>query len=326
MDIAQLADRLTAETAKIIYGKETQIRLIVMALLSRGHVLLEDLPGVGKTTLIKTLAAVSGCRSKRIQFVPDLLPADILGMNIYDRNRGEFRRLPGPVFTNLLLADEINRAVPRTQSALLEAMEERQVTIDGETLPLPTPFVVMATQNPVESESTFRLPAAQLDRFMLRLSLGYPTEEEEARMLSLVGDEIPFEAVSAVSDPEELSALQLKVRQIAVSTGMTDYIVSLTSATRNHPALQLGASPRASRALFKCAKALAAGYGRAFVTPDDIRELAVPVLAHRLTLSAEARMSGLDTAAVLSEILDALPVPPARDQLFAAPAGGNAGR
>ena len=151
MDIAQLADRLTAETAKIIYGKETQIRLIVMALLSQGHVLLEDLPGVGKTTLIKTLAAVSGCRSKRIQFVPDLLPADILGMNIYDRNRGEFRRLPGPVFTNLLLADEINRAVPRTQSALLEAMEERQVTIDGETLPLPTPFVVMATQNPVES-------------------------------------------------------------------------------------------------------------------------------------------------------------------------------
>ena len=179
MDIAQLADRLTAETAKIIYGKETQIRLIVMALLSQGHVLLEDLPGVGKTTLIKTLAAVSGCRSKRIQFVPDLLPADILGMNIYDRNRGEFRRLPGPVFTNLLLADEINRAVPRTQSALLEAMEERQVTIDGETLPLPTPFVVMATQNPVESESTFRLPAAQMDRFLIRLSMGYPAPEEE---------------------------------------------------------------------------------------------------------------------------------------------------
>ena len=165
MDIAQLADRLTAETAKIIYGKETQIRLIVMALLSQGHVLLEDLPGVGKTTLIKTLAAVSGCRSKRIQFVPDLLPADILGMNIYDRNRGEFRRLPGPVFTNLLLADEINRAVPRTQSALLEAMEERQVTIDGETLPLPTPFVVMATQNPVESESTFRLPPPRWTAF-----------------------------------------------------------------------------------------------------------------------------------------------------------------
>ena len=188
MDIAQLADRLTAETAKIIYGKETQIRLIVMALLSQGHVLLEDLPGVGKTTLIKTLAAVSGCRSKRIQFVPDLLPADILGMNIYDRNRGEFRRLPGPVFTNLLLADEINRAVPRTQSALLEAMEERQVTIDGETLPLPTPFVVMATQNPVESESTFRLPAAQMDRFLIRLSMGYPAPEEERRMLFSLGD------------------------------------------------------------------------------------------------------------------------------------------
>ena len=208
MDIAQLADRLTAETAKIIYGKETQIRLIVMALLSQGHVLLEDLPGVGKTTLIKTLAAVSGCRSKRIQFVPDLLPADILGMNIYDRNRGEFRHLPGPVFTNLLLADEINRAVPRTQSALLEAMEERQVTIDGETLPLPTPFVVMATQNPVESESTFRLPAAQMDRFLIRLSMGYPAPEEERRMLFSLGDSIPLDGLETVTSPEELVAAQ----------------------------------------------------------------------------------------------------------------------
>ena len=217
MDIAQLADRLTAETAKIIYGKETQIRLIVMALLSQGHVLLEDLPGVGKTTLIKTLAAVSGCRSKRIQFVPDLLPADILGMNIYDRIRGEFRRLPGPVFTNLLLADEINRAVPRTQSALLEAMEERQVTIDGETLPLPTPFVVMATQNPVESESTFRLPAAQMDRFLIRLSMGYPAPEEERRMLFSLGDSIPLDGLETVTSPEELVAAQDSLSQIRVS-------------------------------------------------------------------------------------------------------------
>lgn len=325
-EIRQLTESLIAEVSKVVVGKELHIRLMASAILAEGHILLDDLPGVGKTTLVKALALALGCRFARIQFTPDLLPSDVVGMNIFDRESGALRRLDGPVFTNLLLADELNRAIPRTQSALLEAMEERQVTLDGESRSLPSPFAVLATQNPVESESTFRLPAAQLDRFMLRLSLGYPTEEEEARMLSLVGDEIPFEAVSAVSDPEELSALQLKVRQIAVSTGMTDYIVSLTSATRNHPALQLGASPRASRALFKCAKALAAGYGRAFVTPDDIRELAVPVLAHRLTLSAEARMSGLDTAAVLSEILDALPVPPARDQLFAAPAGGNAGR
>lgn len=254
MDIAQLADRLTAETAKIIYGKETQIRLIVMALLSQGHVLLEDLPGVGKTTLIKTLAAVSGCRSKRIQFVPDLLPADILGMNIYDRNRGAFRRLPGPVFTNLLLADEINRAVPRTQSALLEAMEERQVTIDGETLPLPTPFVVMATQNPVESESTFRLPAAQMDRFLIRLSMGYPAPEEERRMLFSLGDSIPLDGLETVTSPEELVAAQDSLSQIRVSPEVAGYLVSLVGATRSHPMVRMGASPRASRALFRAAR------------------------------------------------------------------------
>ena len=264
MDIAQLADRLTAETAKIIYGKETQIRLIVMALLSQGHVLLEDLPGVGKTTLIKTLAAVSGCRSKRIQFVPDLLPADILGMNIYDRNRGEFRRLPGPVFTNLLLADEINRAVPRTQSALLEAMEERQVTIDGETLPLPTPFVVMATQNPVESESTFRLPAAQMDRFLIRLSMGYPAPEEERRMLFSLGDSIPLDGLETVTSPEELVAAQDSLSQIRVSPEVAGYLVSLVGATRSHPMVRMGASPRASRALFRAARAWAE-IGRAHV-------------------------------------------------------------
>ena len=301
MDIAQLADRLTAETAKIIYGKETQIRLIVMALLSQGHVLLEDLPGVGKTTLIKTLAAVSGCRSKRIQFVPDLLPADILGMNIYDRNRGEFRRLPGPVFTNLLLADEINRAVPRTQSALLEAMEERQVTIDGETLPLPTPFVVMATQNPVESESTFRLPAAQMDRFLIRLSMGYPAPEEERRMLFSLGDSIPLDGLETVTSPEELVA---------------GYLVSLVGATRSHPMVRMGASPRASRALFRAARAWAAMAGRSFVTPDDIQALIHPVLAHRLLLTNEARLSGVTADGVLDQIAAQLPVPPAAGDEF----------
>ena len=316
MDIAKLADRITAETETIIYGKEEQIRLIIMAMLAQGHVLLEDLPGVGKTTLIKTLSIVSGCGSKRIQFVPDLLPADILGMNIYDRNSGEFRRIPGPVFTNLLLADEINRAVPRTQSALLEAMEERQVTIDGETAVLPAPFVVMATQNPVESESTFRLPAAQMDRFLIRLSMGYPTAKEEREMLFSLGDEIPLEKLNTVTSPEELLAAQKEIASVQVSPAVADYLVALVTETRIHPMVRMGASPRASRALFRAAKVWAAMSGRDFVTPDDIQKLAQPVLAHRLLLSNEARISGTSAAEILSEIVSRLPVPPYAGEEF----------
>jgi len=316
MDIAKLADRMTAETEKIIYGKEEQIRLIIMALLAQGHVLLEDLPGVGKTTLIKTLSIVSGCASKRIQFVPDLLPADILGMNIYDRNSGEFRRLPGPVFTNLLLADEINRAVPRTQSALLEAMEERQVTIDGETTVLPAPFVVMATQNPVESESTFRLPAAQMDRFLIRLSMGYPTAQEEREMLLSLGDAIPLDKLETITSPEELISAQQEIASVQVSRSVADYLVSLVSATRSHPMVRMGASPRASRALFRAAKAWAAMSGRTFVTPDDIQALAQPVLAHRLLLSNEARISGTTAADIISGLVNHLPAPPFAGEEF----------
>ena len=310
MDIEKLAERITTETEKIIFGKREQIRLIVMAILAQGHILLEDLPGVGKTTLIKTLSIVSGCQSKRIQFVPDLLPADILGMNIYDRNRGDFRRLPGPVFTNLLLADEINRAVPRTQSALLEAMEERQVTIDGETTALPAPFVVMATQNPVESESTFRLPAAQMDRFLIRLSMGYPSAQEEREMLFSLGNEIPFDSLSTVTTPEELIMAQKELSQVHVSTAVADYIVALVSSTRSNPMVRMGASPRASRALFRASKAWTAMSGRNFVTPDDVQALAQPVLAHRLLLSNEARLSGNSAQDILAQILSQLPVPP----------------
>ena len=316
MDIKKLADRMTAETEKIIYGKEQQIRLIIMALLAQGHVLLEDLPGVGKTTLIKTLAIVSGCQSKRIQFVPDLLPADILGMNIYDRNSGEFRRLPGPVFTNLLLADEINRAVPRTQSALLEAMEERQVTIDGETTVLPSPFVVMATQNPVESESTFRLPAAQMDRFLIRLSMGYPTAQEEREMLFSLGDAIPLDKLDTITSPEELLAAQQEIASVQISQSVADYLVSLVSETRTHPMVRMGASPRASRALFRAAKAWAAMSGRDFVTPDDIQTLAQPVLAHRLFLSNEARISGTTASDIIAGIVTRVPVPPFAGEEF----------
>ncbi|MBQ3009917.1 MAG: MoxR family ATPase [Oscillospiraceae bacterium] len=316
MDIAKLADRMTTETEKIIFGKRDQIRLFIMAILAQGHVLLEDLPGVGKTTLIKTIATISGCASKRIQFVPDLLPADIVGMNIYDRNTGEFRRMQGPVFTNLLLADEINRAVPRTQSALLEAMEERQVTIDGETTALPAPFVVMATQNPVESESTFRLPAAQMDRFLIRLSMGYPSPAEERDMLFSLGDAIPMDRLSVVTSPEELIQAQQEIRNVMVSDTVADYLIAIVSETRTDSAVRMGASPRASRALFRAVKAWAAMQGRSFATPDDVQNLAIPVLAHRLMLTNEARISGITAENVITSILSKLPVPPAAGKEF----------
>ena len=316
MDVAKLADRMTAETEKIIYGKREQIRLFIMAILAQGHVLLEDLPGVGKTTLIKTVAAISGCGSKRIQFVPDLLPADILGMNIYDRNSGEFRRMPGPVFTNLLLADEINRAVPRTQSALLEAMEERQVTIDGESSKLPDPFAVMATQNPVESESTFRLPAAQMDRFLIRLSMGYPTPREERDLLYSLGDAIPMERLEVVTSPEELKQAREVIANVTVAKSVAEYLVAVVTATRTDPMVRMGASPRASRALFRAAKAWAAMEGRDFVTPDDIQTLAKPVLAHRLLVTNEARISGITAEQIIASILAAVPVPPAAGEEF----------
>ncbi len=316
MEIQGLTARMTAETEKIIVGKTHQIRLILTAVLADGHILLDDLPGVGKTTLVKTLSKVLGCDSRRIQFTPDLLPSDIVGMRIYDQKKGEFQLLEGPVMTNLLLADEINRAIPRTQSALLESMEERQVTIDGETHPLPTPFIVMATQNPVESESTFRLPAAQMDRFLLRLSLGYPQAQEELAMLQNLGDSIPMDKVERVADPELLCQLQKQVQQVDISPMVAEYIVALTQATRSHPQLRMGASPRGSRALYKASKAWAAMEGRTFVTPDDVQTLAEPVLAHRLLPTNEARVAGATSASILADLLDRTPVPPSREGRF----------
>ena len=312
----ELVEKLTGEVSKVVVGKADKVRLIAAAILSEGHILLEDLPGVGKTTLVKCLSIALGCESRRIQFTPDLLPSDVTGMNIFDRQTGQFRRLRGPVMTNLLLADELNRAIPRTQSALLEAMEEKQVTLDGETEKLPAPFVVLATQNPVESESTFRLPAAQMDRFLMSLSMGYPTPQEEIEMLRLVGGDIPYDTVNAVTDPEELCRIQKDVQAVTVCEDMVSYIVSLTDRTRKSPDLRLGASPRASRALFRAAKAYAAVCGRDFVTADDIQTLAVPVLCHRLVLSAEAAMAGRTAEDVLKKILDETPVPPAKEALF----------
>ncbi len=304
------------ETEKIIVGKRGDIELILLSILSQGHVLLEAMPGLGKTTLIKTLSIVLGCDCKRIQFTPDLLPSDIVGMNIYNRKTGEFQLMQGPVMTNILLADEINRAIPRTQSALLEAMEERQITIDGTTYPLPTPFIVMATQNPVESESTFQLPAAQMDRFLIRLNLDYPTLSEELAMLDLLGDQIPFHTVNSISSPEKIQQLQAEIESVHISPQVAEYMVTLVQKTRETPLLKSGASPRASRALYKLSKARAASLGRDFVTPDDVQHIAVPVLAHRVTLSGEGRMAKKTERDIIADILSAVPVLPLENDLI----------
>ncbi len=316
MNTKDTAEALLRETKKIIIGKEDTIRLVLAALLSGGHVLLEDLPGSGKTTLVRTLALALGCDFRRLQFTPDLLPSDVVGMTVFNQKTGDFEEKNGPVFTNLLLADEINRAIPRTQSALLEAMEERQVTIEGISRPLPEPFFVMATQNPVEKESTFPLPAAQLDRFFLKLTMGYPSVEEEMDMLTGLGDATPYEKVSAVSSPEALLRLRGEITSVTITKDIRRYIVELVQATRNHPSLLLGASPRGSRTLYQGGKSLAAMAGRDYVIPEDIQQLFLPALAHRVTLTGEARYSGRKAETVLEEILAKTEVPPYRRDRF----------
>ncbi len=308
--VQAVAEQVLAETEKIIVGKSDSIRLMIMAVLAGGHILLDDYPGVGKTTLVRALSIALGCRSRRVQFVPDLLPSDITGMRIFNQKTGDFELRHGPVMTNILLADEINRAIPRTQSALLEAMEERQVSIDGEIYALPEPFLVMATQNPVEMESTFRLPAAQMDRFLIRLSMGYPQQDEEREMLRRVGNSIPFDAVNSVVDAETLVQLQQQIYDVYISDQVADYIVALTQATRQHPRLSMGASPRASRAMYRAARVWAAMHGRDYVLPDDVKTLAHPILEHRLTVNSDARFSGVTAASVLDEILDQINATP----------------
>jgi len=310
MDIRALSLAIQEQTEKIIVGKSDRIRLIIMSVLAGGHVLLDDLPGVGKTTLVKTISIALGCKSGRIQFVPDMLPSDIIGMRIYNQKTGDFELRQGPVMTNILLADEINRAIPRTQSALLEAMEERQISIDGEQFPLPKPFLVLATQNPVESESTFHLPAAQMDRFLIRISMGYPAPDEEVQMLHQLGDEIPFHTVSPVADADTLVRAQEEIRTVHLSDEVAAYIVALADATRKHPQLVMGASPRATRNLYRAAKVWAAMDGRDYVTPDDVKTLAAPVLEHRLVLESSARFTGTTAADILHDILDRVPAAP----------------
>ena len=313
----ELTSQVAAEVSKVIIGKQAQLRLIMAAVLAQGHILLEDLPGVGKTTLVKCLAKVLGCGSKRIQFTPDLLPSDIIGMNIFDRESSKFRLQKGPVDTNLLLADELNRAIPRTQSALLEAMEERQITIDGSTSALPRPFCVLATQNPVESESTFRLPAAQTDRFLICLSLGYPSKEDEIKMLEAAGSGLQPEDLETLTSAEELMELSaLAAKEVRVSDDAASYMVALTGATRESSDLRLGASPRATKALYGISKCLAAISGRDYVIPDDVRSLAEPVLCHRFILSSRASIEGKTAKSIMNDILESTPVPPLTQELF----------
>lgn len=293
----------------MIVGKRESIELLVVALIAEGHVLIEDVPGLGKTLLAKTLAKTIGGSFRRVQFTPDLLPTDITGFNIYHQQTGQFILQPGPVMSNVLLADEINRTIPRTQSALLESMEERQVTIDGKTYPLPSPFFVIATQNPIELEGTFPLPEAQMDRFLLKIRLGYPTNSEEMTILQRFQKEEPFFQIQAITTPEEICALQKARKEIYLSEPLRKYITDLVGATRSSPYLRLGASPRGSLGLMKAGQALAALRGRNYVLPDDIKSLAIPVLAHRLLLKEEERLRGETPENILKKILSEVPIP-----------------
>ncbi len=305
----ELGRAIAEQVGGVIVGKADQTRLLTVALLADGHVLLDDVPGVAKTLLARTFSATLGLVFSRIQCTPDLLPGDVTGSLVFDQRLGEFEFRPGPLFASVVLADEINRATPRTQSAFLEAMEERGVTVDGTTHPLPQPFMVLATQNPVELKGTFPLPEAQVDRFLLRLRMGYPTHDEETRMLERFRSGDPLSEVRAVVSADELPAARAAVHAVHVSGDVAGYIVALTRETRESPLLRLGASPRASLALQHAAQATAALAGRDFVTPDDVQALVAPVLAHRLLLARDAVIDGRSADDVLREVAAGVPVP-----------------
>jgi len=299
--------------SRVIVGKERAVELLLAAVLAEGHVLLEDLPGLGKTLLAKSLAKSIGGVFKRIQFTPDLLPADITGFNIYDQRANRFSFQPGPVMANILLADEINRTIPRTQSSLLECMEEHQVTVDGQTHSLPRPFLVVATQNPIELEGTFPLPEAQLDRFLLKIGMGYPDRDEEMAIMKRFQAVNPMEELEAVTEPNRIMELRQECRQVRVSAPIRAYITDLVQATRTHQAIGYGASPRGSLGLMKTAQAIAFLHGRDYVLPDDVKAVAEPVLAHRLILTGEQRLKGESPARLVAEIVGRVD-PPLTDQ------------
>jgi MoxR-like ATPase len=304
-----LCGRIIENISKVIVGKQQAIELLLVAFLADGHALIEDVPGLGKTLIAKSLARTIGGIFKRVQFTPDLLPADITGFNVYNQQSGSFTYQAGPVFTNVLLVDEINRTIPRTQSSLLESMEERQVSVDGQTYLLPRPFFVMATQNPIELEGTFPLPEAQLDRFLLKLRLGYPDKDEEISILERFRDKDPLKDLKPVASPEQITELQGARKKIRVSIPVKQYIADIVSATRKDGDLRFGASPRGSLGLMRTGQALAALRGRDFVLPDDIKHLVVPVLAHRLILADDKRLRGATSEQLLEKILEQIPVP-----------------
>jgi MoxR-like ATPase len=311
--LAQRVARLACENVeRAIVGKRHEVLLVLVAVLCRGHVLLEDVPGVGKTVLAKAVARTLGVGFKRIQFTPDLLPSDVTGVNVFNQQTGRFEFRPGPIVAQLVLADEINRATPKTQAALLEAMEESQVTVDGVTHPLPRPFVVIATENPIEYEGTFPLPEAQLDRFLIRLSLGYPGRANELELLERQHRTHPLDGLGPVITVDELQAAQDAVREVHVAQPVRDYIVSLTEATRTHEDVYLGASPRGSLALYNTARAWAAISGRDYVVPDDVKALADPTLSHRVIVNPAARIKNVDSRVVVADILARTPVPGAQ--------------
>jgi len=304
-----LCKKIIENMSRVIVGKYSCIELLLATLLADGHVLLEDVPGVGKTLIAKSLAKSIGGSFKRIQFTPDLLPADITGFNVYNQKTARFKFQPGPVITNILLADEINRTVPRTQASLLESMEERQVTIDGDTLPLPPPFFVIATQNPIELEGTFPLPEAQLDRFLMKIHLGYPDKDEEISILERFQEHDPIQELEAVVTQQQVVQLQHARKQIRVSSPVREYIADMVRSTRSSKFLRFGASPRGSIGLMRAAQALAALRDREYVLPDDIKYLARPVLSHRLIPESEQRLKGKTPEHFLEEIIDQVPVP-----------------